>query len=281
MNISPREEDELIYLVVFIIFLNVLSAAIIFFCHLKPSFYVNPKYFALIYFSGTVAIITSISLFYVENLKFSELIDNLASQVNSLESNLEFCFDFSVELNEYELQSAIRAVLYAMRDGIVFGYLFLYVVTSFLLFMFYKFKNYDFFWLILVGLVISSFIGGVAIASIDVFDTIKSTLEFDSSAVSKFRTDCIDPDFKKIYDQQDPNSVDYCETLIEYHSCKFKDSVEEIIHFDIHKYAVIAWAAGVVPPLFYSIFVTFAITTQHTYTPVDKTETPEATKSLF
>ena len=38
-----------------------------------------------------------------------------------------------------------------MRDGIVFGYLFLYVVTSFLLFMFYKFKNYDFFWLILVA----------------------------------------------------------------------------------------------------------------------------------
>lgn len=283
MNIPINSLDELVYLLVFVVFLNLASAFLIF----KRTSYkplINRVATFVVCITGLIAVVTSISIFYAKNSEFDNSVESLQLLVNNLNLNLDACLDFAEELNEYELQTAIRHHFEGFRVAVLGGNVFVLLVTGFLTYMYTESENSDYFWLILIGVVVSSFMGGIAIGTIDVFTHTQSLLKSYSLVASKFRADCIDPGFTKIFDTLDPNEVEYCNSLIKTNSCAIKDKIEDIINFNIDEYKAVTWAAAVIPTLCFNIVCTcllFFKQPKQPYTAVSKYELTEFTESSF
>lgn len=280
MNIPINSIGELIYLSIFVLSFNVVIAFVV---YSRASFKVlfTQKVVYFVYATVLIAVITSISIFYAENSKFDDNVESLQSRVNNLELKLDGCLDFSEDLNEYGLQTVIRTHFEGFRYAVMVGNAFVMLLTSFFAYLYMISENLDYIWLILIGVVVSSFLGSIAIGTIDVFTHTQYILESDSLAASNFRNDCIDPGFIKTFDFSDPNEAESCNLLIETHSCAIKDNIEKIIDFNMDDYRAVAWMAGIIPPLSFSLLCTCLLFSKQTYTAVRKDEKVELTESSF
>lgn len=283
MNIPINSLDELVYLFVFVVFLNLVCAFLI----LNRTSYtplINRVATFVVCITGSIAVVISISIFYAKNSEFDNSVESLQQLINNFNLNLDACLDFAEELNEYELQTAIRTHFEGFRVAFMVGNVFVLLLTGFLVYMYTESKNSDYVWLISIGAVISSFMGGFAIGTIDIFEHTQSLLKSNSLVSKKIRTDCIDPGFTKIFDTLDPNEVEYCNSLIETKSCAIKDNMEDIINFNINEYKAVTWAAATIPTLCFIIVCTcllFFKQPKQPYTAVSKDELTEFTESSF
>ena len=280
MNIPINSISELIYLIVFVLSFNVVWAFFVY-SHASLKKFISQKVVLFVYVTVLIAVITSISIFYAENSEFDDLVEGLQSRVTNLESQLDGCLDFAESLNEYELQTAIRTHFEGFRYAVLIGNAFVMIVSSVFAYCYIVSENTDYIWLMLIGVVVSSFLGGIAIGTIDVFTHTQDLLDSESSVANIFTNDCIDPGFTKTFDLSNPNDVEHCNELIELYSCAIKYNIEKIIKFNIDNFTTLAWMAGIIPPLSLALLCTCLLYFKPSETTATKYEKVDFTATSF
>ena len=190
MNIPINNVGEAIYLILFILVINITCAVVLYLRENIPKYLENTTILIGI-LSSTFFVILGVNLFFfIENDNFENHIDILAGQINNLPMQLSDCPNVKDPLKQYDIQYVINTSMEGIRYAVLASLLVISIALLVMSFLYFKFDNDDFLWLTLPGVITSTFVGAIALGTIDIIEYIQELVSSTDSVAKKIREDC-------------------------------------------------------------------------------------------
>lgn len=280
MNIPINNVGEAIYLILFILVINITCAVVLYLRENIPTHFENPSTLIGI-LSSIFFVILGVNLFFfIENDKFENHIDILAGQINNLPVQLSDCPNVKDPLKQYHIQNVINTSMEGIRYAVLLSSLVISIALLVLSFLFFKYKNDDFLWLTLPGVITSTFVGAIALGTVDIVAYIQELVSSTDSVAKKIAEDCTHIDWVNALTIL--NISPQCQVQIDTYVCAVKDTIVDISNYSIETYTAASWLVAAIPPLlFFTITLTLIFWRKPSSGNPYKKVSPEIKESLF